>query len=84
LAKARRQALPEFFQHADPLPVRQIKVLGINRIVRVEIIISSLCDLRTVGSLKTALPLLQAAAFIGATLCGIKHLHGKEDRFAVI
>jgi hypothetical protein len=29
------------------------------------------------------LPLLQAAAFIGATLCGIKHPHGKEDRFAV-
>jgi hypothetical protein len=27
--------------------------------------------------------LLQAAAFIGATLCGIEHLHGKEDCFAV-
>jgi hypothetical protein len=39
---------------------------------------------RTVGSLKAALLLSQTAAFIGATLCGIKHLHGKEDRFAVI
>jgi hypothetical protein len=42
-----------------------------------------LCDLRTVGRLKAPLLLLQAAAFIGATLCGIIHLHGKEDRFAV-
>jgi hypothetical protein len=35
-----------------------------------------LCDLRTVGRLKAPLPFLQAAAFIGATLCGIIHLHG--------
>jgi hypothetical protein len=56
-------------------------ILGINRIVRVEVI---LCDLRTVGRLKAPLLLLQTAAFIGATLCGIIHLHGKEDRFAVI
>jgi hypothetical protein len=39
LAKARRQILPEFFQRADRLPVRRIKSLGINRIVRVEIIL---------------------------------------------
>jgi hypothetical protein len=29
---ARRQALPEFFRRADPLPVQRIKSLGINRI----------------------------------------------------
>jgi len=35
-----------------------------------------LCVLRTDGSLKAALPLLQIAAFIGAALCGINDLHG--------
>jgi hypothetical protein len=43
-----------------------------------------LCDLRTVGRLKASLPFLQAVAFIGATLCDIINLNGKEDRFAVI
>jgi len=32
--------------------------------------------LRTVGHLKVTLLLLQTAAFIGATLCGIIDLHG--------
>jgi len=32
--------------------------------------------LRTVGRLKAPLLLLQTAAFIGATLCGINDLHG--------
>jgi hypothetical protein len=29
---ARSRILPEFFRRADPLPVRQLKVSGINRI----------------------------------------------------
>jgi hypothetical protein len=40
-----------------------------------------LCVLRTDGSLKATLHLLQAAAFIGATLCGINDLHGYAVRF---
>jgi hypothetical protein len=39
-----------------------------------------LCDLRTVGNLKVALLLSQTAAFTGATLCGIIHLHGLTPR----
>jgi hypothetical protein len=35
---------------------------------------------RTVGRLKAPLLLLQTAAFIGATLCGFKHLHGHAMR----
>jgi len=31
---------------------------------------------RTVGQLKLPLLLRQTAAFIGATLCGLIHLHG--------
>jgi hypothetical protein len=39
-----------------------------------------LCDLRTVGSLKAALLLIQTTAFIGATLCGINDPHGYAVR----
>jgi len=44
----------------------------------------SLRDLHTGGSLKAALLLLQTAAFIGATLCGINHLHGVAVRFSSV
>jgi len=37
-------------------------------------------DLRTDGSLKATLHLLQTAAFTGATLCGINDLHGYAVR----
>jgi hypothetical protein len=43
---ARRQALPEFFRRADRLPVRRINVSGINRTVRVEIILCELLHFR--------------------------------------